>query len=256
MYTQDPCLTFHFLLQVKENVASSTSVSTDIPENVIIIKPEVNLKYEPETCKENQSARKAASESIQHVLATAETLTPRSVSQRDTHQSTAKERCTDNCTTSEELKCNDNIIIESPKKENEWQCSIEQVWSMSSGSVSELTMGSHQLQANCFSNSHALSTSVQPVQSTSVFFQPRIITATPRDISLTLPQSPVWSLASVVPAGRLCPCCKEGAPPCPSRRPKQSTGTQYENEPSKIFWQVGDTETSDTPSDFGDKCMK
>ncbi len=64
------------------------------------------------------------------------------------------------------------------------------------------------------------------------YSKPRIVTARARDISLTLARFP-----APAPTFGPCPCCKEGVPLCPCRKPKSTTATQYEDDPfmSKIY---------------------
>ncbi len=66
----------------------------------------------------------------------------------------------------------------------------------------------------------------QQISNNTEYSKARIITAKARDISLTMARFP----APAPPLGP-CPCCKEGVPLCPCRKPKSSTGTQYEDDP-------------------------
>ncbi len=162
----------------------------------------------------------------------AETFTVESNSMPVVEQSIPK-----NCAIPEKLSSvtsDHDIRIESLKEENEWECTIGQVWSVSTGSVSESNTVTAEVEDNLDAEDPCLSSSVSQtplklVQNTSVNYKPRIITATARDISLSLPQSAFLPPALIL--GQ-CPCCKEGAPPCPCKTSKQSTGTQYDDESS------------------------
>ncbi len=70
------------------------------------------------------------------------------------------------------------------------------------------------------------SSNQQLASTTSEYSKPRIVTAVARDISLTQPRLP-----APAPAFGPCPCCKEGVPLCPCRKPKSSIETQYEDNP-------------------------
>ncbi len=65
-----------------------------------------------------------------------------------------------------------------------------------------------------------------------MYSQPRIVNAKSRDISATSPPTPdSATISASIQSPGICPCCCEGMPPCPCRIPKQSIGTQYEDNP-------------------------
>ncbi len=221
-----------------------------MPGNAIVIKPEVTFSSEPINPtvgrvwnEKTQSLQTVPWNSMQQTVPGLEMITSQSNS-----LSTEEHRA--RVTNSEELslvksKC--NITPESVRDENKVAFSVEQVPSVTNGLQLESHTDTDQFQVHFpgqdvpLSNPLPKKTSVQSNENTSVYFKPRIVTATPRDISLSpMPSSYASSAPQCGIVHSACACCKEGAPPCPFRSPKQSTGTQYDIEPSKIFWQLGD----------------
>ncbi len=65
-----------------------------------------------------------------------------------------------------------------------------------------------------------------------MYSRPRIVNAKSREISATSPPTPdSATISASIQSPGTCPCCCEGMPPCPCRIPKQSIGTQYEDNP-------------------------
>ncbi len=138
-----------------------------------------------------------------------------------------------------------NITPESVKDENKPEISTGQVWNMNNGLEPGSNTGQHKVhfhgQDLPLSSPVPKRTFVQSDENTSNYFKQKILTATPRDISLSpMPSSYASNAPQCGIVHSACACCKEGAPPCPFRSPKQSTGTQYDIESSKIVWQLGD----------------
>ncbi len=121
---------------------------------------------------------------------------------------------------------NQNVTVPNPTEQPSFLGMLfgDTLQGASSNSESGLNITLNGLPGNIStqfnSNQQTLSTA------TTEYSKPRIVTAVPRDISLTMARLP-----APAPVFGPCPCCKEGMPVCPCRKPKSNTGTQYEDDP-------------------------
>ncbi len=231
-------------------MVNGTSAASVIPGHVIVIKPEVEFMPEPQISLDDPNGQKVLPGSIHNKRPTAETVTSESV--HKTHSvmesnslQTVGQRITNNCAASTEestVKSGCNTKLESVKEENEWKYSSEQVWNAPNGSEANLTIS--ELEANlpaqgsCISNSIPQTMSASPGLNTSVHFNPSMITVTPRDISLTFPQSPESALSMLHVLDSAHAVKMEH---CRAHPGGPSTGVQYDVEQSKTVWQIGGT---------------